>query len=304
MENITYFLEKCSKFVSNLYHIFLNTLKKMPLFEMDSIYSIIWNLILAIILIVNIFVGPLQLSFTLDDHYSADIISIVGQRIEIFACILDMIHALNTAYYSKGVFVKERTRIIKYYFKYNFFLDLLIICPLIIKFFQISDKIYLKINFVFVAWKIKILIAKLEDYFQFKEKPQGILNLLKLIFLVFYLAHLSGCGWNFIANWEIIEFNAEDTWMHHIGIAHSQWETKYINSLYFSIVTMVTVGYGDIVPQNSKEKFFSIIIIVLGCGFFAYTLNSVGIILTEMYRVDNEFKFFLFGFWFLLIFLF
>ena len=139
---------------------------------------------------------------------------------------------------------------------------------------------------------MKILVAKLEDYFQFKDKTQGLFNLLKLVFLILYLAHICGCGWNYLAKWEMIHYPELKTWLHLVKIENEDWETRYINSLYYSIVTMVTVGYGDISPQNSLEKSFAIVMIALTCGFFAYALNSVGIILKEMYRVDNEFKYF------------
>ena len=56
----------------------------------------------------------------------------------------------------------------------------------------------------------------------------------------------------------------------------------YIESLYFSIVTMTSVGYGDITPRSSSEKFWCTVMMVLG-GFvwaiviaiFAETLAGI-----------------------------
>ena len=43
----------------------------------------------------------------------------------------------------------------------------------------------------------------------------------------------------------------------------------------------MTVGYGDITPKNNKEMVLSIVAILLGCGFFAYAVNSIGMIIQE-----------------------
>jgi hypothetical protein len=35
---------------------------------------------------------------------------------------------------------------------------------------------------------------------------------------------------------------------------------------------MITVGYGDIVPVNTSEKLFTMAVMMLACGVFAYTV--------------------------------
>jgi len=42
---------------------------------------------------------------------------------------------------------------------------------------------------------------------------------------------------------------------------------------------MITVGYGDIVPSTDIERIFVIIITLLSCGVFAYSVNSIGSII-------------------------
>ncbi len=48
-----------------------------------------------------------------------------------------------------------------------------------------------------------------------------------------------------------------------------------IDSIYFSIVTMATVGYGDIHPQTDIGKFITLIIIIGGVGTFLGIIASI-----------------------------
>jgi len=37
---------------------------------------------------------------------------------------------------------------------------------------------------------------------------------------------------------------------------------------------MLTLGYGDIVPITSPERIFSIVVTLMSCGVFAYSLQT------------------------------
>ncbi|HEX4023212.1 MAG TPA: ion channel [Steroidobacteraceae bacterium] len=50
---------------------------------------------------------------------------------------------------------------------------------------------------------------------------------------------------------------------------------RFVDALYFAIVTMSTVGYGDITPQTSTARLFTASLIVLGLVVFATSLTAI-----------------------------
>jgi len=52
-------------------------------------------------------------------------------------------------------------------------------------------------------------------------------------------------------------------------------DMSFINAIYFSIVTMATVGYGDIHPQTEIGKILVLIIIIGGVGTFLGIIASI-----------------------------
>jgi voltage-gated potassium channel len=49
----------------------------------------------------------------------------------------------------------------------------------------------------------------------------------------------------------------------------------WIDALYFSIITLITIGYGDFSPQTTAAKLFTIGYIVVGVGMILGFINTV-----------------------------
>ena len=47
----------------------------------------------------------------------------------------------------------------------------------------------------------------------------------------------------------------------------------YIASLYWTVTTVTTVGYGDITPTAPAERVYAIICMVVGTGVFGYVIG-------------------------------
>lgn len=62
---------------------------------------------------------------------------------------------------------------------------------------------------------------------------------------------------------------------YYLGAEYKPPIRDLVTALYFSVVTMCTVGYGDIVPVTPEAKLFSVSIIILGVAIFATSLTAV-----------------------------
>ena len=281
------FTQRLVENIEKTINFIMNILTKFEVFQPDKLIISIWNFIMLFFVMINAFYIPMKIGYEIEESKIDSTIFIIFEEIPVWVFIVDIIISLNTAYYSKGVFVNERYKIIKHYFKSYALLDLFTIGPFLLGYF--SSLNYVEMLFLLRILKLNSSIKKLEEFLQLRNLYGGHFQLIKLMGLIFYIAHLSCCGWHYLASVEI-SYGVANTWLDLLNIRNAEWQVKYVNSLYYSIVTMVTVGYGDITPQNTAEKIFAIIYIGMACGVFAYGVSEVGTILKDMYKSETDFK--------------
>lgn len=49
----------------------------------------------------------------------------------------------------------------------------------------------------------------------------------------------------------------------------------WLDSFYFSVITLTTIGYGDFSPQTSPGKIFTLFYILIGIGIILSFVNTV-----------------------------
>ena len=50
---------------------------------------------------------------------------------------------------------------------------------------------------------------------------------------------------------------------------------RWLDALYFSVITLTTVGYGDFAPKTDAGKLFTIVYIFIGLGILAGFITAV-----------------------------
>ena len=52
-------------------------------------------------------------------------------------------------------------------------------------------------------------------------------------------------------------------------------DLRWIDSLYFCVITLTTVGYGDISPTTNAGKILTMVYVVVGIGIFVALVSTV-----------------------------
>jgi len=65
-------------------------------------------------------------------------------------------------------------------------------------------------------------------------------------------------------------------WGHEVKkLYDSHWTEQYVVCLYWTIMTMTTIGFGDVVPRNTWEVSISIVVLLLGGVFFSFMVANM-----------------------------
>ncbi|XP_060208164.1 potassium channel KAT3 isoform X2 [Lycium barbarum] len=96
----------------------------------------------------------------------------------------------------------------------------------------------------------------------------------KLICVTLFAVHSAGCFYYWLAtNYH----TADNTW---IGSNVTNFQERsialgYTYSMYWSVVTLTTVGYGDLRAHNTGEKVFAILYMLFNIGLTAYLIGNM-----------------------------
>lgn len=206
----------------------------------------------------------------------------------IMILFIDILLNFNTGYFHRGTLILQRKEILRRYLRLDFWIEFFSLLPSFLlyilptSFLKLSPEIY----FFEYAFLIRIIfldkmIRKICDFYQSTEFLNNFISLLKLFVWSLYVAHICACVFHYIALMDQSSYH--DTWINQFYMQTEDYSvfSEYITSLYWSVTTMVTVGYGDVVPVTPHERIVSISSMLGACCVFAYIMNSIGSIINS-----------------------
>lgn len=248
--------------------------------------KLVWDVSLSLTTVMLLFYVPLSISFdlTLLNFYIK--LSYLG-----IIC-LDILIQINTSYFDQGMEVKDRRKIISNYMKTRLIPDFLSLVGYSSSFCVDQAVNLLQYFYFFKLLTLDSVHERLKNRFRLSHKYQGIKDLILLLFVILLFTHILACSWTLIADPKF-DFNKDrPTWLKHSNIDMDQveWYFTYLYATYWAFITIMTVGYGDITPQNWSETLFASITILIGCMVYAYSINCIGTIIQDIKREEIKFK--------------
>lgn len=115
----------------------------------------------------------------------------------------------------------------------------------------------------------------------------GFERLLFLMVIFLVMIHVIACFWIFIAKFDDL---TKDNWIYAKGIIDYSDYDLYITSFYFSVTTVVTVGYGDITAQSAGEKIVAVILMITGVVAFSFATGALSSIISSYDSTEAKLK--------------
>lgn len=196
---------------------------------------------------------------------------------------LDILINFNTCYYHQGELIQNHKLIIfNYLFRGAFLLDFATMITIFTYFFIHGDLILFSL---LRMYHIPQYAFRIEEFFQLGRQMSSLFKVMKLIVFVLIIAHFFACIF-----YAITKEDPVHSWVGVNNLLNAPLGDLYVNSLYFSVTTMSTIGYGDIVPGTKNEKITGIAIMIVSSIVFGYILSSIGSLIIEISNYSTDAK--------------
>ncbi|XP_072023805.1 uncharacterized protein [Amphiura filiformis] len=214
---------------------------------------------------------------------------------------LDFLINFRVAYLEQGLLVRDPWKLAKNYQKKGEFkLDVLSIIPLgtlALIFGEFGEKEIFYIHFDLENDHILIPVLRLprllklhamETYFVIADTRTSNPNSQRAFKLTMYLGgiiHWIGCFYYMLSEYEGFGLNE---WVYPDEGNNSSLVRKYVRIMYWSTVTLTTIG-GEGNPQTNAEYIFTGVTFLIGVFLFAAVVGNVGDVISNMNAARQDF---------------
>ncbi|CAN6208081.1 unnamed protein product [Urochloa humidicola] len=258
----------------------------------DNRWYRLWTKFILVWAVYSSFFTPLEFGFFRGLPRKLFFLDIAGQ----IAFLIDIVVKFFVAYRDPDTYriVYDPTAIALRYCKSSFIFDLLGCFP--------WDAIYKacgsKEEVRYLLWIRLTRVMKVTEFFWHLEKDIRVnylfTRIVKLIVVELYCTHTAACIFYYLAT-TLPESMEGYTWIGSLQLGDYSYAhfreidlaKRYITSLYFAIVTMATVGYGDIHAVNIREMIFIMIYVSFDMILGAYLIGNMTALIVKGSRTER-----------------
>ncbi|KAL8056445.1 hypothetical protein ABFX02_04G120100 [Erythranthe guttata] len=258
----------------------------------NSRWYIAWTHFILIWAVYSSFFTPLEFAFFRGLPENLFLLDIAGQ----FTFLIDIILSFFVGFRDphSHCMVDDRTRIAIRYLKSRFPVDLLGCLP--------WDAIYKacgrKEPVRYMLWIRLSRALRVTEFFEKLEKDIRInylfTRIIKLFVVELYCTHTAACIFYYLAT-TLPPSEEGNTWIGSLQLGDYSYEnfrhidlwTRYITALYFAVVTMATVGYGEIHAVNTREMIFVMVYVSFDMILGAYLLGNMTALIVKGSKTEK-----------------
>ncbi|XP_044199473.1 potassium voltage-gated channel subfamily H member 1b isoform X3 [Thunnus albacares] len=271
------------------------------------LFKTTWDWVILILTFYTAIMVPYNVSFKTKQN---NVTWLVVDSIVDVIFLVDIVLNFHTTFVGPAGEVISDPKLIRMnYVKTWFVIDLLSCLPYdVINAFENVDE---GISSLFSSLKVVRLLRlgrvarKLDHYIEY-----GAAVLVLLVCVFGLAAHWLACIWYSIGDYEVIDEDTNsvrtDSWLYMLGetvgtpyrfnsSGSGRWEggpskdSVYITSLYFTMTSLTSIGFGNIAPNTDGEKIFAVAMMMIGSLLYATIFGNVTTIFQQMYANTNRY---------------